>query len=45
MKFAFIAEHLSDLPADVACDALEVSRSGYYAWRDRPPSRQIRGLS
>lgn len=38
MKFAFITEH--DLPAAAACDALEVSRSGYYAWRDRPASEQ-----
>jgi transposase InsO family protein len=38
VKFAFITEH--DLPAAAACDALEVSRSGYYAWRDRPASDQ-----
>lgn len=40
MKFAFIAEPLTDLPVDVACDVLEVSRSGYDAWRDRPESHQ-----
>jgi putative transposase len=40
VKFAFIAEHLSHLPADVACEVLEVSRSGYYAWLERPASPQ-----
>lgn len=37
MKFRFIKECLSDsFPLEVACEALEVSRSGYYAWRGRP---------
>ena len=40
MKFAFIAEHLRDLPVDILCDVLEVSRSGYYAWLGRPSSHQ-----
>lgn len=40
MKFAFIAENLTDWPVDVACNVLEVSRSGYYAWRERPISSQ-----
>lgn len=39
MKFAFIEEHLSaDFPLAAACDALGVSRSGYYARRARPAS-------
>jgi transposase InsO family protein len=38
VKFAFIQEHLRKFPAEVCCDVLEVSRSGYYAWRRRPQS-------
>lgn len=37
MKFAFIRDHLSDYPAGVCCRVLQVSRSGYYAWRVRSP--------
>lgn len=39
MKFALIHSELSNAyPVEVACDVLEVSRSGYYAWCDRPDS-------
>jgi putative transposase len=38
VKFAFIKEHLVAFPIDASCDALEVSRSGYYAWLNRPQS-------
>ena len=38
MKFAFIQENLAEYPTDLACDVLEVSRSGFYAWRGRSPS-------
>ena len=40
MRFAFIEKQSSQFPVDLMCDVLEVSRSGYYAWRRRPPSAQ-----
>lgn len=39
MKYAFIRDHLARLyPVRVCCTALRVSRSGYYAARDRDDS-------
>jgi hypothetical protein len=38
VKFSFIEEHLSQFPVEAACQTLAVSRSGYYAWLDRPES-------
>ena len=40
MRFAFIQEHAEEFPVDVLCAVLQVSRSGYYAWRQRPVSGQ-----
>jgi putative transposase len=40
VRFAFIQQHAEEFPVDVLCAVLEVSRSGYYAWRDRPASSQ-----
>ena len=38
MTFRFIAEQRGDCPVAWACEALEVSESGYYAWAGRAPS-------
>lgn len=42
MKFKWIHEHRDqpDWTVHVMCSMLEISRSGYYAWIDRGPSRQ-----
>jgi putative transposase len=40
MKFAFIQSDLSEYPITLCCDVLEVSVSGYHAWRKRPISQR-----
>ena len=42
MRFEFIRVEKGNFPVSILCCVLEVSRSGFYAWRTRPPcSRSI----
>lgn len=40
MKYAFIGAHESVFSVKAMCHVLGVQRSGYYAWKQRPPSRR-----
>ena len=38
MKFAFVQAEKADVPVTTLCRILQISRSGYYAWLERPES-------
>jgi transposase InsO family protein len=41
VKFAFIDAEKALWPVEVQCEMLGVSRSGYYAWKDRPEPARV----
>jgi putative transposase len=42
MKFGFVAKHRGIWPLRWICEALGVSRGGFYAWLNRSPSARVR---
>ena len=42
MKFRFIDQARQEFPAHRLCKVMNVSQSGYFAWRRRPASRRQR---
>lgn len=40
MKFGFVAKYRGVWPVQLMCEALGVSRSGFYAWLTRPKSKR-----
>jgi putative transposase len=40
VRFGFMAKHRGAWPVSMMCETLGVSRSGFYAWLSRPPSKR-----
>ena len=40
-KEQFVAAHASEYLVTLLCRVLALARSGYYAWRKRPPSARV----
>jgi putative transposase len=45
VKFGFIARHRGIWPVRWMCEALGVSRGGFYAWLTRPRSQRSRTMT
>jgi putative transposase len=42
VKFGFVAKHRGIWPTEWLCEALGVSRGGFYVWLTRPRSQRSR---
>jgi NADPH:quinone reductase-like Zn-dependent oxidoreductase len=42
MRFSFIDAKKAEFPVTCLCEVLEVSQSGYFAWKSRPASERQR---